>query len=277
MRVSIDHQVTVHTILNNGKFELAWVGDEKQEDVLTAFGKLDWIDLQHRQYEFDRTSMVINNITRNFRKNLQDRMLKKAREYKMEWMPGTHGGMARFRDLSMVWEDQFSSEMAEKMWNVVFGQFEHSGVWDHLINISVDMSNTALANEKNDEVCRWVSTIGYRAWLDLQEFVTEPRSDHGNTLRQGCLVNRRGGVYSKTACLVMASGQTKTIIDLVNEESEKLANLPSAVAKARKKIGSMKNPRKKRKITKKTTREVWLEMFPGDSSSEEYEFEGELA
>ena len=54
--------------------------------------------------------------------------MKKVREYKMEWMPGTAGGLVCFRNLGMVWEDQFGFEMAEKMWQVVFGQFEQNGV-----------------------------------------------------------------------------------------------------------------------------------------------------
>ena len=134
------------------------------------------------------------------------------------------------------------------------------------------MSNTSFSNENNDNLRRWVSTVGYRAWVDLQYFVTEPRSDHGNTLRQGSLINRRGGEYSKEACLVMASVETRTIIDLVNDEVEKLEKIPTK-ARVRKSMNQTKKPAKKRKVTK-TTREVWMEMFPAESSGEEYEFEG---
>ena len=196
-------------------------------------GDMTLVEKAANKLRVEKTKITVKNLELNFYYLMKEQCRKKATQYKMEWMPGLGGGLVHlFKSLKIIWDEQFSMEMAEEMWQVLFGQFEEESDWQNLVDDAVEKTNLRLGSE---EIRQWVERVGQRQLNKIRSFVSEAHlTEHGCTLRLGEVDGtppRRKGEYSTKACLVLAESFNSKKYD---EYKRELGVLPAEGKKKKK-------------------------------------------
>ena len=183
--------------------------DVKDEGDMTS------VEKAANKLRVEKTKITVKNLELNFYYLMKERCHKKATEYRMEWMPGLGGGLVHlFKSLKIIWDEQFSPEMAEEMWQVLFGQFEDESGWKTIVDDALEKTNLHLGTE---EIRQWVERVGQKQLHKIRSFVSKAHlTEHNCTLRLGELDGtppRRKGEYSAGACLVLAATFNKRKYD----------------------------------------------------------------